>query len=71
MKQGEPAWVVIHMAHSEKRACAAVDALTREGFLVKSRTVSRALSAGDNCFEVLALKSEAKEARDLLQEMGY
>ncbi len=71
MNKRDAAWIIIHMAHSEEKANAIVDQLTREGFLVKARPVARALSAGEVCFEVLALTSEAKEARDVIQEMGF
>ena len=64
-------WVVISMAHSESRAKAAYELLTREGFMVKTRVVAKTLSSGEACYELLALTSEAKEARDLLQESGY
>lgn len=71
MREKNSLWVIIHMAHSEARANAAVDLLTREGFMVKTRPVNRALGSGEACYEVLALTSEAKEARDILQDMGF
>ena len=70
MQKNESLWVVIHMAHSQERADQALELLTREGFMVKVRPVNRALGA-EACYEVLALNSEAKEARDLLHEMGF
>jgi hypothetical protein len=69
MKNAEGVWVVIHMAHSEQRAEDAQALLTREGFMVRVRPVARTL-AGEHCFELQAIKAEAKEARDVLQENG-
>ena len=71
MKSTGAVWVVIHMAHSEQRSEIILDLLTKEGFMITVRPVSRTLSAGDACYEVLALASEAKEARDFLQEAGF
>lgn len=71
MKNADSMWVVIHMAHSEERAKRAEEMLVREGFLARVRPVARALTAGDCCYEVLSLKAEAKEARDVLQEAGF
>lgn len=70
MKNADAMWVVIHMAHSEERAALAQELLVREGFLVRVRPIARALTSGDSCYEVLALKAEAAEARDVLQESG-
>ncbi len=69
-KRKEAGWVVIHMAHTQQRAEQIERLLDGEGFLIRVRPVARALS-GDSCFEVLSLSSEAKEARDLLQERGF
>ena len=65
----EGVWVVIHMAHSEQRAADAQALLTREGFMVRVRPLAKTL-AGEHCFELMAIKAEAKEARDVLQENG-
>lgn len=59
-------WIVIYMAHSEARAEQARTLLTEEGFVVKISPV--AVSQGDSCFEVSVLSSEAKEARDFLND---
>ena len=69
MRNPEGVWVVIHMAHSEQRALDAQTLLTREGFMVRIRPVAKTL-AGDHCFELMAIKAEAKEAREVLQENG-
>lgn len=69
MKNAEAVWVVIHMAHSEQRASDAQALLTREGFMVRVRPVARTLS-GERCFELQAIKAEAVEAREVLQENG-
>ena len=70
MKNAEGVWVVIHMAHSEQKAASAQELLTREGFMVRVRPVARTLS-GECCLELQALKAEAKEAREGLQENGF
>ncbi len=69
MKNVEAMWVVIHMAHSEQKAQDAEALLTREGFMIRVIPVARTLS-GERCFEVQALKAEAKEAREVLTENG-
>lgn len=70
VKKDEAGWIVIHMAHSATRAEELAHLLAREGFMVKTRVVAGVLSAGDHVIEVLALPSEAKEARDFLMETG-
>ncbi len=69
MRNPEGVWVVIHMAHSEHRAADAQALLTREGFMVRVRPVAKTL-AGEHCYELMAIKAEAKEAREVLQENG-
>lgn len=72
MRQSNSPWVVIQVAHSQARAEAAQGLLIREGFMVKIRPVNKALSTGGVClYEIMALTSEAEEARDLLQENGF
>ncbi len=61
-------WVVIQMAHSEERARVIQEKLTQEGFMVNIRPVSG--EAGAQVYEILALSSEAREARSLLTELG-
>ena len=68
MTKIEARWVVIHMAHSEERAREIQEALTREGFMVDARPVSG--DVGAQVYEILALSSEAREARALLSELG-
>ena len=58
-------WVTIYIAHGEKSADDAMALLAREGFLC------RANSAGDSCYELMTLPTEAQEARDLLHENGF
>ena len=70
MKKGNAVWVIIHIAHSKDGARAVVERLTREGFMVKARPLERSLSSGDACYEVLALNSEAREARECLRDAG-
>ena len=61
-------WIVIYMAHSEAAADKARTLLTDEGFVVKVSPI--AMSQGENCFEIHVLSSEAKEARDFLNEQS-
>ena len=68
MKRNAARWVVIHMAHSEEKAMAIKDRLTGEGFMIDVRPVSG--EGGAQGFEILALSSEAREARTLLTELG-
>ena len=68
MMKREARWVVIQMAHSEEKARAIRERLTQEGFLVEVRPVSG--DVGAQVFEILALSSEAREARSLLAELG-
>lgn len=70
MKNAEPKWVVIGIAHGGQRAEQARELLTREGFVCRLNPIARATSSGEVCFEVLALASEAQEARDILMENG-
>ena len=68
MMKREARWVVIHMAHSEEKAREIRDRLTQEGFMVEFRPVSG--DVGGQVYEILALSSEAREARSLLSELG-
>lgn len=56
------------MIHGEARAREACDRLAGEGFMVQLRAVSG--EADETVYEVLALSSEAREARSLLLEWG-
>ena len=69
MKNAKGVWVVIHMAHSQQKASDAQALLIREGFMVRIRPIARTL-AGGQCFELQAIKTEAKEAREVLLENG-
>ena len=68
MKKRTALWVVIQMAHSEEKAREIQERLTQEGFMVDIRPVSG--DVGGQVFEILALSSEAREARSLLAELG-
>ncbi|MDO4548977.1 MAG: hypothetical protein Q4D04_12835 [Clostridia bacterium] len=69
VKRNSP-WVVIYIAHSSKRREAVTRLLTNEGFMVKARGIAKALDGEDECYEILALSSEAGQAREILQEAG-
>ena len=68
MERNAARWVVIHMAHSEESAMEIRDRLKGEGFMIDVRPVSG--EVGAQVFEILALSSEAREARTLLTELG-
>ncbi len=68
MKKKTALWVVIQMAHSEEKASEMQEKLTQEGFLIRIRPVSG--DVGGQVYEILALSSEAREARALLAELG-
>lgn len=59
------------MAHSADAADSAKELLESEGFMVKLRPLAHSVSPTESCFEIMVLKSEAEEARDLLMERGY
>lgn len=69
MKNAAGVWIVIYMAHSERKARDAKALLIREGFVVRVRPVARTLG-GERCFELQTIKAEAREAREVLQENG-
>ncbi len=71
MKTAVKPWITIHMAHTEELANSARELLESEGFLVNLRPLARSVSQGENCFEIMVLKSEAAEARELLLERGF
>lgn len=71
MKADDSKWVVIQMARSADQAEQLKRMLTEEGFMARVRPVARQLASGDNYHEVMALSSEAQEARDFLMEKGF
>ncbi len=68
MKKKTAVWVVIQVAHSEEKASEMQERLTREGFMIQIRPAAGDVSG--QMYEVLALSSEAREARALLAELG-
>ncbi len=64
-------WVVIYIVHGEAGAEAARALMDREGFLCRIEPIAKGASGGEACYEVLALPTEAQEARDTLQENGF
>lgn len=70
MTRRDSLWVVIHMARTKSQSDAAARLLRDEGFVVKTRSIDKAYDYGGDCHELLALYSEAKQARDLLHEAG-
>lgn len=71
MRTGPKPWITIHMAHTAELANSAKDLLESEGFLVNLRPLAHSIAQGDNCYEIMVLKSEASEARELLMERGF
>ena len=70
MKGPQSVWLVIHMIRGEDGAQRIVDMLTNEGLVAKLNPVYRNKSAQDNFYEIVVLRSEADEARNLLFEHG-
>ena len=63
-------WMVVYMAHGRRQADNVEALLQSEGFLVKRRQLEKSVSDGDGAFELLVLKAEAQEAREVLLEKG-
>jgi uroporphyrinogen-III synthase len=64
-------WVAIHIASSKPAADKIVQILSDEGFLVKTNPVYKNVSSRGNHYEILVLKSEAYDARNILLLNGY
>lgn len=71
MKTGPKPWITIHMAHTAELANSAKELLESEGFLVNLRPLAHNIAQGESCYEIMVLKSEATEARELLLERGF
>ena len=69
-KDSGGSWLVIYMTHSLLTLESAERMLTEEGFLVRRRTLQRAVSGG-GAYELCVLESEAQEARQLIVEKGF
>ena len=65
----EGLWMVVSVTYSQKQADAVEQMLRDAGFLVRIRTLNRAI-AGSGVFELRVLASEAEEARRFLSERG-
>lgn len=65
------AWIVIHMARSQREAQRLSDKLTDEGILVKLKPVYKNKSEQENYYELMVLSSEAEEAREIFLEKGF
>ena len=71
MKQSIKPWITIQVMHSAEQADSAKALLEEEGFLVNVRPLAHSVSQSENCFEIMVLKSEAAEAREVLMERGF
>ena len=71
MKGSQSVWMVIHLARSEDGAQRIADMLGGEGLVVKTHPIYRNKTAQDNLYEILVLKSESEEARNLLIKHGF
>ena len=67
MAQGAQ-WKVIHITRSQANADQLLSALEQEGFMARSRQVSRTLSSDENYYEIMVPGAEAMEAHQLLIE---
>lgn len=64
-------WLVITLAKSKSLADQIAKTLETEGILVKIRPVYKMHADEENYYELLVLKAEAQEARELLLENGF
>ena len=71
MKQNVNLWITIQVVHSAEQAESVRICLEEEGFLVNVHALAQSVSQGENCFEIMVLKSEAAEAREMLLERGF
>ena len=62
-------WTVIHIAANRAQADMMKGLLESEGLMADVRPAGISM-LGDGLFEVMALESEAEEARDILCETG-
>jgi len=67
MAQGAQ-WRVIHITRSQANADQLLSILEQEGFMARSRQVSRTLSSDENYYEIMVPGAEAMEAHQLLIE---
>lgn len=67
MAQGAQ-WKVIHITRSQENAQTLLSTLKQEGFMARSRQVSRTLSSDENYYEIMVPGAEAMEAHQLLIE---
>ncbi|MGI6161879.1 MAG: hypothetical protein ACOYJD_07590 [Christensenellales bacterium] len=61
-------WMVIHMASSLKEADEIERILSAEGFLCKKKAVYKNRARGNTFYEMLVLKAEAQDARQIISE---
>ena len=62
-------WTVIHIAPNRAQAEMVKSLLESEGMMAEIRPAGISM-LGDGLFEVMALESEAEEAREILCEAG-
>ncbi|NMC31120.1 MAG: DUF2007 domain-containing protein [Veillonellaceae bacterium] len=62
-------WTVIHIAANRAQADMLKSLLESEGLMADIRPAGISM-LGDGLFEVMALESEAEEARDILNDIG-
>lgn len=63
-------WIVVHLAKTLEAAQALEQKLQGEGILVKLCAIYKNKSAQDNYYEILVLKSESEEAREIILGSG-
>ena len=62
-------WTVIHIAANRAQADMVRSLLESEGLMADIRPTGISM-LGDGLFEVMALESEAEEAREILSDIG-
>ena len=64
-------WTVVYMAQSKEIAEDLQSLLTKEGILVKLRSVSKNQESSNDYFEILVPESEVEEAHSVIIEKGF
>jgi len=64
-------WTVVYMAQSKEIAEDLQGLLTKEGILVKLRSISKNQESSNDYFEILVPESEVEEAHSVIIEKGF
>ena len=70
MKKDKSVWMVVHIARDEAHANLIREAFEREGLMIRLQSTYRDSVEDDNSYQIMVLRSEAEEARELISERG-